>query len=72
MRWITNLTARRIVCHLSDGSSIRGWLIVAHKDALILTNADALAGDQSTPIDGSVVIPRTNLSWIQDLGLGDA
>ena len=72
MRWINRLTRRRVVCHLKDGTSLRGWLTHTYQDALILANADALAGDLSTPIDGEAVIPRTNLAWIQDLGAGDA
>lgn len=71
MRWIDRLARRRVVCHLKDGSSLRGWLIKAYRDALILENADALTGDTTTPIDGQTVIPRANLSWIQDLGVGE-
>lgn len=71
MRWIDRLKRRRVVVHLKDGTSLRGWLVSAYRDALVLQNADALTGDTTTPIDGQTVVPRANLSWIQDLGAGE-
>ena len=71
MSWTNRLTRRRIVCHLKDGTSLRGWLTTTHRDALILSDADALTGDTTTPIDGTTVVPRANISWIQDLGAGE-
>jgi hypothetical protein len=69
--WISQLERRTIVCHLSDGASIRGVLLAAYRDCLVLTSSTFLgqaAGEQVVvPVDGEAVIPRERVSWIQTL-----
>lgn len=73
-RWIEKMTRRSVVVHLRDGASIRGVLVEAHGDCLVLTAAEVLAtgpGEGPVPADGRAVLPREGVSWIQDLTPGE-
>jgi len=68
--WIDKLTRRNVVVHLTDGTSLSGVLLEVHGDCLVLTAARVLADDGSVAVDGETVIPRTRISWMQDLTPG--
>lgn len=67
MRWLKRITASTVVVHLTDEQSIRGVLWAVHADCLILRHATYLAQDASSTVDGEVVIPRTQVAWMQVL-----
>lgn len=66
-RWIDSLTRRTVVVHLTAGESIRGILVGVYTDSLVLDHAAFLASDSVSPVDGSIVIPRGSVSWMQTL-----
>lgn len=67
-RWLFRLERRTVVVHTRNGSSIRGVLAGTYQDALVLTAAALLSGNETIPIDGDVTVPRGNVDWIQGLG----
>ena len=68
MRWIDRLVKLTVIAHLSDGVSVRGVLSGAYKDCFVLIHAVYLSSGEQTTVDGEVVIPRANVSWIQVIG----
>jgi hypothetical protein len=65
LRWIDRQSKRNVVVHMSDGVSVRGVLFGVYKDCLVLHHAAYLSSGEETRVDGEVILPRTNLSWIQ-------
>lgn len=72
LRWIDRLTRRTLVVHMSDGVSVRGVLVNAYRDCLVLEHAAYLSGGEETRVDGEVILPRKNLSWIQVVSSSEA
>lgn len=73
LRWIDRLKAENVVAHTSDGVSIRGVLIRAYKDCIVLQHAAYLSSSgEETRVDGEVILPRTNLSWLQVIRSSEA
>lgn len=72
VRWIDQLVRRTVVVHLTTGASIRGVLIGAYRDSIVLGHATYLGvigGERvETPIDGDAVILREQVAWMQNLG----
>jgi hypothetical protein len=64
---IASKARERVVCHLTDGQSLRGVLVAAHKDCVVLAHVEALADHVATPVDGEALVPRARLSWLQVL-----
>lgn len=65
-RWIERLAKRSVIVHLSDGASMRAVLLRSHPDCMVLVEARYLSPDgQETAVDGEIVIPRQNVSWLQ-------
>lgn len=67
MRWIDRLVRRSVVIHTTNGMSIRGVMVGAYRDSLVLSHAEFLGGDSVEPVDGDVVIPRERVAWMQTL-----
>lgn len=73
LRWIDRLAKQTVVVHMSDGVSVRGVLIRAYKDCLVIHHAAYLSGNgEETRVDGEVILPRKNLSWIQVIRSSEA
>jgi hypothetical protein len=62
-RGLRSFEGRTVVVHNAPGPSIRGVLLHAHRDCLIVAHADSL--DDQADLGGEVVIPRTPGLWLQ-------
>ncbi len=64
-RGIAALSRETVVLHTKDGQSFRGVVIGVHTDAIVLAHTTVLyeMGEEQLPND--VLIPRTNVSWLQ-------
>jgi hypothetical protein len=62
MRWYIG---RRINAQLTDGSTLHGMVSRAGRRELELRQAAAVTPQGRTPIDGTVIIPRASLLWMQ-------
>jgi hypothetical protein len=71
VRWIDRLTRATVVVHLTTGTSIRGVLLGAYRDSLVLGHATYLGtmdGERvDAPIDGEAIVPREQVAWMQAL-----
>lgn len=56
---------RRIIAQLGDGTTISATLVRARRRELELGEAAMVAGERRTPIDGTVVIERASVAWVQ-------
>lgn len=66
--WLDRLDRRTVVVHTTDGQSIRGVLVAAHHDVVILAHAFALGSEGTAQtIDGEAHIPRIKVAWTQAL-----
>lgn len=67
MRWIDRLIRRSVVVHTTVGSSVRGVLVGAYRDCIVLAHAEFLGSDSVQPLDGDVVVPRERIAFMQAL-----
>lgn len=67
MRWVDRLVRRSVVIHTTSGESVRGVLVGAYRDCLVLSHAAFLGSDSIEGIDGEAVIPRERIAWLQTL-----
>ena len=67
MRWLDRLTGRTVVVHMTHGASVRGVLIGAYRDCLVLTHAAYLGTESVEKVDGEVVVLRERVAWMQTL-----
>lgn len=58
-------TGRRINAQLQDGSTITGVLARVTRREVELDQAAFVLGERRTPIDGTAIIPRGSLLWMQ-------
>lgn len=58
---------RRVLVALRSDKAIRGTLIAKRGPLLVLANAVLLEPGHELPMDGQVVIERSNVEWIQVL-----
>ena len=66
MGWIDDLTKQTVVVHLVSGNhSFKGVLFATHADCLVLREAAVLEPDSQTFLDGDVVVPRSNVDFLQ-------
>lgn len=67
VRWINRLTRRTVVVHMTTGASVRGVLVGAYRDCLVLQHAAYLGADAIEKVDGEVIVPRDRVAWLQAL-----
>ena len=61
-----SLTARRVVVNLKSGDAVDGFLIARQGPLLRLRDAVLVSGgDNPTPVDGEVVIERSEVDFLQ-------
>lgn len=64
--WLDELTLQTVIVHLKGGSqSFKGVLEAVHSDCLVLRHVLALDADQRVLLDGEVVVPRSNVDFMQ-------
>jgi len=70
-QWFRDRIKPMVVVHTKDGQSIKGAAVDVSADMLFLDHAEFLSGGQITQLGGRVSVPRSNVSWIQDLPAGE-
>lgn len=66
--WIASLTHATVIVHLKGNShSLKGVLAAVHADCLVLRDAVVLEPESQAVLDGSVVIPRPNVDFMQTI-----
>jgi len=68
--WIATLTLETVIVHTKDsGPSLKGVLAAVHADCLVLRDAMLLEPESQVVLDGSVVVPRSNVDFMQRIGV---
>jgi hypothetical protein len=68
--WIASLTHETVIVHTKDsGPSLKGVLAAVHADCLVLVDAVLLEPESQAVLDGSVVVPRPNVDFMQRIGV---
>jgi small nuclear ribonucleoprotein (snRNP)-like protein len=60
--------SRRVLVNLTTGRAFRGVLFETRRDLIVLRNAELLEEDQVVPVEGSVVIERARIEFVQVIG----
>ena len=60
--------AKTVLVNLTTGRAFRGVLFEVRGDLLVLRNAELIEDDRVVPVEGSVVIERARVEFIQVLG----
>lgn len=64
--WLSSLTLDTVIVHLKDdGHSLKGVLAAVHADCLVLRDAVVLEPESQVVLDGSVIVPRANVDFMQ-------
>lgn len=67
--WLDSLTHETVIVHTKDsGPSLKGVLAAVHADCLVLRDAVLLEPESQVVLDGSVVVPRPNVDFMQRIG----
>lgn len=69
--WLRAAKRPAVLIHTKDGQSIRGVLVRRQPDALVLEQPDYLTGVKPQGLGGTVVIPRSNVAWWQEIPVTD-
>ncbi len=66
--YVAAIIRETVAAHLATGASLRGVLVAAHRDCVVLAHASLLQSDgEAVPLDGEQLIPRGQLLWLQRL-----
>lgn len=68
MDWLNELTLETVIVHLRDSHSIKGVLAAVHSDCLVLKDAVVLEPESQAMLDGTVVVPRPSVDFMQRIG----
>lgn len=60
--------SKTVLVNLTTGRAFRGVLFEVRGDLLVLRNAEIIEDDRIVPVEGSVVIERARVEFIQVLG----
>jgi hypothetical protein len=63
--WLRRRLADHVVVHLSDDTSIAGYLEEVARDGVILRAAQYLDAERPVAIQGETFIPRNRIAWVQ-------
>lgn len=63
--WLRRLERQSVVLHTKDDRSLRGVLKAVHADCVVVVEPEWLDDEDSTSLQGSVVVPRANVSFFQ-------
>ena len=70
--WVQAAMRPTVVVQLKSGGSLKGVMTEVHDTDLVLESAVTFdATGREVTVDGRVIVPAANVSWIQDPG-GDA
>lgn len=70
-RGLRRLKGERVVLQTKDDRSLRGVLVDAYRDCVVIAHFEYL--EEANPVDlpGEATVLFDNLSWIHKLGPGD-
>jgi small nuclear ribonucleoprotein (snRNP)-like protein len=70
-RGLKRLKGERVVLQTKDDRSLKGVLLAAYPDCVVVGHFEYL--EEANPVDlpGEATVLRENLSWIHQLGPGD-
>jgi hypothetical protein len=70
-RGLKRLKGERVVLQTKDDRSLKGVLLAAYRDCVVVGHFEYL--EEANPVDlpGEATVLRENLSWIHQLGPGD-
>lgn len=73
-RRLKQLIVKRVVLHTKDGHSLEGVCLGVYADAVSLAHVTYVRAEDGSRvvIEGDVVVPRDNVSWIQEIAPHDA
>lgn len=57
--------ARTLIVNLKTGTAFRGILWSENRELLVLRNAEMHSQGDTAPVDGDVVIERSNIDFVQ-------
>lgn len=60
--------AKTVLVNLTTGRAFRGVLFEVRGDLLVLRNAEIIEDDRVVPVEGSVVVERARVEFVQVLG----
>ena len=64
--YLKDVVAETVVVHTTADASLRGVLVAAYADVLVLRAAAYLNADGSTvAVDGEALVPRSRVAFIQ-------
>lgn len=68
MRWLDKQLRETVIVHTTSKESMRGVLVGAYRDCLVLAHAYYLHADSApTEIDGEAIVPREQVAWVQKM-----
>lgn len=59
---------RTVLVNLTTGRTFRGVLFEVRGDLLVLRNAELIQEDRVVPVEGSVVVERSRVEFVQVVG----
>ncbi len=62
------LFGRRVILNLTTGRSFRGVVFELRGPLVVLRNAELLEEDRVVPVEGTVVVERSQVEFVQVLG----
>lgn len=69
-RGFRRLVGERVVVQTKDDRSLRGVLVGAYRDCLVVGHFEYLDEAQVTELPGEATVRFDNLSWVHKLGAG--
>jgi len=60
--------AKTVLVNLTTGRAFRGVLFEVRGDLLVLRNAEIIEEGRVVPVEGSVVVERSRVEFVQVLG----
>ncbi len=71
--WLDGLTHETVIVHLKGNShSLKGVLAAVHADCLVLRDVAVLDPEDQAMLDGSVVVLRENVDFMQVIRGGES
>jgi hypothetical protein len=68
MTWLDDLTLDTVIVHTTDGPSLKAVKQAVHDDCIVLRDCFLLEPEAQEMIQGTVVVPREKVLFMQVLG----
>lgn len=64
--WVSRRRKKTVLVYTRDEHTFRGILLEVGVDALVLKHAELISAAQPSMLAGEIVVPRANVSFLQD------